>query len=196
MPVTGSLRDRKKDRTRRAIADAGLALIARDGYAATTIAGIAAAADVAPRTVFRHFADKEELVFADDVEHRAAILAAVDAAPAGTPPLDVVRGAGHAFAASLEERRKELGTWLAVVAAEPALQARFLAKQRSWEALIADRLAARGDADPAAARLAAKVGVACVQAAFDGWAADGAQGPFGPRVDAAFAALGQLLTPG
>jgi AcrR family transcriptional regulator len=186
------MRERKKERTRRAIADAGLALIARDGYAATTIAGIADAADVSRRTVFRHFADKEELVFADDDEHREAILAAVAAAPAGTAPLDVVRLAGHAFAASLEERRTQLPAWLRVIAAEPALQARQLAKQRRWEALVADALAARGMAPPRA-RLAAKVGIACVQAAFDDWSVDAAE-PFGPRVDAAFAALRELCS--
>jgi AcrR family transcriptional regulator len=188
--VTESLRERKKERTRRAIADAGLALIARDGYAATTIAGIADAADVSRRTVFRHFADKEELVFADDGEHREAILAAVAAAAAGTPALDVVRLAGHAFAASLEGRRSQLPAWLRVVAAEPALQARRLAKQRRWEALVADGLVARGT-DPPRARLAASVGIACVQAAFDEWSADPAE-PFSPRVDAAFAALREL----
>ncbi len=188
--MTESLRERKKERTRRAIADAGLALIARDGYGATTIAGIADAADVSRRTVFRHFADKEELVFADDDHHREAILAAVAAAPAGTPALDVVRLAGHAFATSLEGRRAQLPTWLRVIAAEPALQARQLAKQRRWEALVADGLVARGTVPPRA-RLAAKVGIACVQAAIEDWSVDPAE-PFGPRVDAAFAALSDL----
>lgn len=187
-----SFRDRKRQRTRRAIADAGLELIARDGYGATTIAGIAEAADVSPRTVFRYFADKEELVFADDEEHVAAIVASVERAPAGTPALDVVRLAGHAFAAALEERRKPLPTWLRVVASEAPLQARSLTKQRRWEALIAEALEARGDVDSGQARLAAKVGVACVQSALEAWSVDPSR-PLAPHVDAAFAGLAELL---
>ncbi len=185
-----SLRDRKKARTRRAIADTGLALILRDGYAATTIAGIAEAADVSPRTVFRYFADKEEVVFADDDEHREAIVAAVAGAPPGEAPLDVVRRAGHAFAGSVEPRREQLPAWLRLVDAEPALQARSLAKQRRWEALVADGIAARG-VPAAQARLAAKVGLACVVAAIETWAED-PSGPLAPLIDATFAALGTL----
>ncbi len=102
-----------------------------------------------------------------------------------------MRRAGHAFAASLAARRKQLGAWLALVASEPALEARSLAKQRAWEAVLAARLAGRG-LPPARAALAAKVGVACVQAAFEAWAADPDGPGFGERVDLAFAELGRL----
>ncbi len=189
MPAT--LRDHKKERTRRAISDAALVLMAERGYGATTMADIAAAADVSRRTVFRYFADKEDVVFADDDEHLEAIVAALDAAPADAPALELMRRAGHAFAGSLAARRKQLDAWLALVASEPALAARSLAKQRAWEQVLAARLAGRGVA-PARAALVAKVGVACVQAAFEAWAADPAAGDFGERVDAAFAELRRL----
>ena len=59
-----SLRERKKERTRQALVDAAISLFSTKGYEETTIAELAAAADVAPRTFFSYFASKEEILFA------------------------------------------------------------------------------------------------------------------------------------
>ena len=59
------LRERKKQRTRELIASTALALFSERGYHATTVADVAAAANVSERTVFGYFATKEDLLFAD-----------------------------------------------------------------------------------------------------------------------------------
>src|SRR6478672_7353166 len=71
------LRERKKQRTRELIATAALDLFSRRGYHATTIAEIAAAAEVSERTVFTYFPTKEDILFSDHADFRARLAEAL-----------------------------------------------------------------------------------------------------------------------
>jgi TetR/AcrR family transcriptional regulator, regulator of mycofactocin system len=63
--VEQGLRERKKQRTREQIVAAAMRLFSERGYHATTIADIAEAAEIAPRTFFSYFPSKEAVVFHD-----------------------------------------------------------------------------------------------------------------------------------
>lgn len=63
-----TLRERKKIRTRRALVDAAVRLFDEKGYAETTVAEIAAAAEVSTKTFFNYFPAKEEVLFADTAQ--------------------------------------------------------------------------------------------------------------------------------
>lgn len=60
-----TLRERKRERTRQALVDAATELFERDGYDRTTVAGIAARAEVGTRTFFSYFPSKEHVLFPD-----------------------------------------------------------------------------------------------------------------------------------
>src|SRR3954462_5430579 len=57
------LRARKKEQTRRLIANTARRLFAERGFEAVTVAEVARAADVAEKTVFNYFATKEDLFY-------------------------------------------------------------------------------------------------------------------------------------
>lgn len=87
-----TLRERKRQRTRQAIVDAAVELFERDGYDGTTIADIAAAADIGTRTFFGYFASKEELLFpAVDARVEAALAAIESRKPDETPMAVLLR---------------------------------------------------------------------------------------------------------
>ncbi|MEU6781781.1 TetR family transcriptional regulator [Nonomuraea angiospora] len=64
-----SRRERKKRQTRQLLVGTALRLFAEQGYEQTTVAQIAAAADVATKTFFNYFPTKEDVLFAEVLEY-------------------------------------------------------------------------------------------------------------------------------
>ena len=62
-PITGpGLRERKKARTRQAIADAAARLFAERGYEQVAVSDVAREAEVSEQTVYNYFPTKDQLV--------------------------------------------------------------------------------------------------------------------------------------
>ncbi|WP_330260991.1 TetR/AcrR family transcriptional regulator [Streptomyces sp. NBC_00539] len=76
-------RERKKAATRQALADTALTLFLEHGYDNVTIRDIADAVDVSTTTLLKYFPTKEALVFDEDTEQEAALVAAVRDRPEG-----------------------------------------------------------------------------------------------------------------
>jgi AcrR family transcriptional regulator len=68
-----SRRERKKQQTRRLLAETAIRLFAEQGYGQTTVAQIASAADVATKTFFNHFPSKEDVFFAENLQYGSMI---------------------------------------------------------------------------------------------------------------------------
>lgn len=87
------LRERKREQTKQALADAALQLFAEKGYEATTIADIAERADVSPRTFFAHHTSKEHVLFCDHDDQLDSLKAFIaQRASMGLDTLGALRG--------------------------------------------------------------------------------------------------------
>ncbi len=168
------LTERNKQRTRREIAEAAGQLFLERGYAATTVQEIANAADVSPRTFFRYFPCKEDVITAiasasmDDVlEHLAghdvseslvSVLRATFSAVLG-PAIDDP-DAARAFQFMLRDT--------------PALRGRWLEEQRRNRDRLAEELRPWFDesSSPVAWHLAAGAALLAIDEVMTLWADD------------------------
>jgi AcrR family transcriptional regulator len=123
--TSAGLRERKKERTRRHLAETALDLFESHGYGQTTVDDIAAAADVSPRTFFRYFSAKDEAVFerADDIQQQFRGLLA--SRPADEPLLVSLNELGKALLAHEVVDEGRLRRVLTLVRDEPALRGRY-----------------------------------------------------------------------
>jgi AcrR family transcriptional regulator len=150
-----SITVRRLAQTRRELTAAAARLFIERGYEATTVADIAAAAGISPRTFFRYFAAKEQVVNDALGECIAVFSATLDARPADEPLLESLRAAGGVtLAKTLEKGVMEL---FAVMRPTPPLRAQWLALCNAYTEQIADSLGRRLGAtqDPMVADLAA-----------------------------------------
>jgi AcrR family transcriptional regulator len=85
------LRERKKQKTRDTIIKVALELFDERGYEHTTIAEIADAAEVSPRTIFAYFPSKEDILFCNLPEVQDRLARALRERPEGVTTLDVLR---------------------------------------------------------------------------------------------------------
>lgn len=95
------LRERKKLRTRRALADAALTLFTEKGFNETTLDELVDTVEVSKRTFFRYFASKEDAAMAAELELWDAYVAELAGRDIHGPVLDVLRDALSAAIAGL-----------------------------------------------------------------------------------------------
>jgi len=152
--------------------EAALTLYSERGFDQTTAAQIAARAGVTERTFFRHFADKREVLFGGSALLRERIVAGVAGAPRTDGPLDAVSRGLDAAATLLGEFRRDLSRKrLAVIAANPELHERELAKLADYASVVASALRQRGVSEPQAT-LAAEAGMTVLRVAVQRWAGE------------------------
>ncbi len=183
------LRERKKARTRAAVQAHALELFRRQGYAATTIDQIAAAAEISPSTFFRYFPTKEDVLLYD--RYDPELLAAFAAQPAELSVTEAMRraiaeviGALPGDEWALERERGRL------IVQVPELRARLLDQMTQSIGMLTAAVRARvgPEADAFAVRMfvGALVGVAMAAML------DSAEQPDGDYLAAFDAGLTQL----
>lgn len=134
-----------------AVRDAVHELLAREGYAGTTIERVAARAGVGRGAVYRRWRSKAEMIFAA-VVHSVELPSAVDS---GTLEDDLVALAERiAELTGTDRARAALAGLVAELAGDlelaTALEDRLFAGERRYVALILERACARGELGPGA----------------------------------------------
>lgn len=176
--------------------EAALSLFAERGFDQTTAAEIAARAGLTERTFFRHFADKREVLFGGSELLGERIVAGVAEAPAELTPLEAVACGLDTAAVMLGEGRRDLSAQRhAVIAANPELRERELAKLADYAAAVAATLRQRGVGEMRAA-LAAEASMTVLRVAIDRWASSDDNRDLGAIMRHAMAELRAVATGG
>ncbi|MEZ0068966.1 AcrR family transcriptional regulator [Streptacidiphilus sp. MAP12-20] len=150
------LRERKKLKTRRAIRAAAFGLFADQGYEATTVDQIAAAAEVSPSTFFRYFPTKEDLVISDDYD--PLLEAAFRARPQDEPLIDSLRAAMiKPLREILAAERDDMLLRMRLYREVPAIRSRAMTEQQRTSDMMCGLLAERTGHDPRSLELRAVV---------------------------------------
>ena len=193
----GGLRERKKARTRATIREEALRLFRKQGYHATTVEQIAAAAEVSPSTFFRYFPTKEDVVLQDDME--PLLIEALEQQPLDMGIVAAVRAALRTVTATLDEEKwerirqsAELGMTV------PEIRARAMDDFARTVTLMAGGVAKRTGLSPDDLRVRAASGavfgaIMAVTAPWYGYRSEHLNTQLFDRVDAALAVLEEGL---
>jgi AcrR family transcriptional regulator len=142
------LRERKKEQTRRTIEDAAFRLFDERGFQATTVADIAAAADIAPRTFFGYFPTKEDVVFCGFGDSFGSLATALREREPGVTTFDALRSFIIAMVAEGPEADPHRDVRLRLLADNETLASHESHLLGRFEGLIGEAVAADlGDED-------------------------------------------------
>ncbi|HWE11632.1 MAG TPA: TetR/AcrR family transcriptional regulator [Solirubrobacteraceae bacterium] len=131
------LRERKKQQTREKIERVALQLFSERGYHETTLAEIAAAADVAPRTIFAYFQSKEDILFCDEPVVYERLEQTLRHRPPGATTVDALRD----FVSSMSAADEHTMLRKRITAADEGLRRRERAHSAPLERLVAESIA-------------------------------------------------------
>jgi len=148
LPQPTSLRERKKARTRAAIREHALRLFREQGYDATTVEQIAAAAEVSPSTFFRYFPTKEDVVLQDGFDD--LMFEAFDRQPPSLTPVAALRAAMRETIATFTPAEwAEFQEMSAIGMAVPEVRARMMDEMSRMIETGTDAVAKRTGRSPA-----------------------------------------------
>jgi AcrR family transcriptional regulator len=174
--MTQGLRELKKARTRASIREHALRLFREQGYTATTVEQIAAAAEVSPSTFFRYFPTKEDVVLQDDMDVRMS--EALDRQPAGLSVFGALRAAINEAMSSYSDADVEmLNENMQLMLSVPEIRARAMDEFGRTIAIFAEAMAKRSGRSPddVAVRTAAGAVVGVIMSVtwpWENWAHD------------------------
>ncbi len=140
---TTSLRERKKHLAQAAIEEAALRLFQQQGYEHTSIQDIADAVMMSPRTFFRYFAGKEEVLFAPVRAPLIEGLRTLEQVAPGTSPHDALRALFSYVASNYQQQQASFVIRFHVAMQTPSIASLYLYGLAVTEPAICDALCSR-----------------------------------------------------
>ncbi len=192
-----SLRERKKSATRKAIEEAAWDLFGERGYAATSVDDIADRAGVAPRTFFRYFPTKADVLYGEVDEAIAAFSEAFRSRPADEPLMTSLLAANEAVSTVFEHDRTRMTQRFALLRDAGLEEMGENVRQRFAKAtadIVRERSAGLPDAE-LRARLVASVLMSTKVVANEWWLERGAEGDPADCFSGCLSMLGELFSP-
>src|SRR3954470_5160243 len=166
------LRERKKQRTKRAVMDITLRLFAEKGFDATTVEEICAEAEISPSTFFRYFPTKEAAAFPDEAARVAVVESALRGRPAREPFHETIRRSALTLVDHDLDAKGDFEARLELMAREPAILAYATRTQNEAAEIFTKTLAEQLGLDPAIdlrPRLIVSAAFAAVGSAWTAW---------------------------
>jgi len=190
----GGLAARKKARTRQQLAEAAAELFFARGYAATTVDDIVAAVDVSPRTFFRYFPTKEDLVVALGTTSLDKFVNALRSRPPEESLQVAMRAAIEESLAPGWEDTVKVRSFLDLLQEAPALRARWLEEAYRIRNQVAEVIGARSGTGATDLRnmIVAGTITLVINTALQAWADQGSEAEIAPFV---YRGLEVLATP-
>jgi AcrR family transcriptional regulator len=186
------LRERKRTRTRLMIQSDALRLFDEKGYAQTTVEEIADAAAISPRTFFRYFPSKEDVVIWDEYDPVAADL--LVSRPDDEPFAEAFRAVLRETLGGLQERDPaRLLARVRLAVTVPEVRARFFDEQTRGIEQFAQLLVRKRGAptDELEMRVIASALLGAVTVALDLWQKDGGKSDLLALLDKAIDTLAE-----
>lgn len=131
------LRERKKQQTRETIARVALQLFSERGYDQTTLADIAEAADVSPRTIFAYYENKEDILFCEEGAFLDRLKQMLDERPPETTTIDAIRS----FFSSIPPPDEDARLRKQIIMTNPGLEMGMRARHSQLEPMLAAAIA-------------------------------------------------------
>jgi len=183
------LRERRTLRTKTEIQRCALELFVAQGFEETTVAQVAAMAEVSAMTVFRHFPTKEDLVISDDFDDSLATRIRE-----ARSERDLMRRIAGVLLSSLtatnQAERRLLYVRIDLAMRTPALRARRYENLHRSQEVIAESIAGSNHVARFRAAVAAGACLSAISTAMFQWAADGGKGDMVAMVRRAFVSIG------
>ncbi len=192
--MEAGLRERKKERTRQELMRSALDQFAARGFDQVTVEDIAGACDVSPRTFFRYFSSKDDVLFAESDRSLVALLDALSHQPRDLPVLLALQQSVRALADNYEHQKIDVRLRHKIILATPALRTRVGERHQGWETAVIDQLHITGHTvgmSELDVRLVVAASLTGLRVAMSQWTSESEDADLTSLIDATFDRLRQ-----